>query len=225
MSMKLLDRYIAKTVLSSIGLVTLLLLGLQIFILFVDQLGDLGKADYGIVQAAFFVLLQLPYQVYLFFPMASLLGCLIGLGVLANHSELIVMRSSGMSIGQISWAVLKASVLVIVLITALGETIVPYLSHYANDYKTAAVTGGQTLRTSKGSWLLYGHDFISIGVILPGNVLNNIFQFRFDDQHHLVMSRYIREARYTDTGWIAYNIQQTDFAENTTKAQTLNFDH
>lgn len=219
--MKILDRYIAKTVLGSIGLVTLMLVGLQIFILFVDQLNDLGRVDYGITQAAFFVLLQMPYQVYLFFPMASLLGCLIGLGILANHSELVVMRASGMSIGQITMAVLKASIVLIVLVTALGETVVPYLSHYANDYKTAAVSGGQTLRTSKGSWLRYGNDFISVGLILPNNILNNIYQFRFDSHHHLKMSRFIAEARYTPTGWIAYNVQQTDFEADKTKAQTF----
>src|SRR6478735_8570381 len=99
MSTNILERYIAKTVLASIGLVTLMLVGLQIFILFVNQLDDLGKVDYGLAQASVFVLLQMPYQVYLFFPMASLLGCLVGLGVLANHSELIVMRAVGLSIG------------------------------------------------------------------------------------------------------------------------------
>lgn len=64
--MRILDRYIAKTVLAAIGLVTLMLIGLQIFILFVNQLEDLGKLDYGILQASVFVLLQMPYQVYLF---------------------------------------------------------------------------------------------------------------------------------------------------------------
>lgn len=221
MSMKILDSYIAKTVLGSIGLVTLMLVGLQMFILFVDQISDLGRVDYGIGQAAVFVLLQLPYQVYLFFPMASLLGCLIGLGILANHSELVVMRASGMSIGQITWAVLKASVLLIVLVTALGETLVPYLSHYANDYKTAAISGGQTLRTSKGFWLRYGNNFISVSSVLPNNVLNDIYQFRFDDQHHLKMSRFIREAKHTPTGWVAYDVQQTEFNVDQTKAQTF----
>ena len=219
--MSILDRYIAKTVLTSIGMVTLMLVGLQIFILFVDQLGDLGRLDYGIVQAAFFVLLQVPYQVYLFFPMASLLGCLIGLGVMANHCELVVMRSSGMSIGQITGAVLKASVVLIVLVTTLGETLIPYLSHYANDYKTAAVSGGQTLRTSKGFWLRYGNDFISVGEVLPDNVLQNIYQFRFDNQHHLQIARLIHEAKYTEKGWVAYGVQQTEFSVDRTKAQTF----
>lgn len=219
--MKILDRYIATMVLTSIGLVTLMLIGLQIFILFVDQLGDLGRVNYGIMQATFFVLLQLPYQIYLFFPMASLLGCLIGLGTMANHSELVVMRASGFSISQITKAVLKASMLLIILVTALGETLIPYLSHYSIDYKTAAVSGGQTLRTSKGFWVRYGNDFISIGTVLPNNVLNTVYQFHFDNQHHLKMARFITQAKYTDKGWVAYNVKQTEFEEQHTKVQNF----
>lgn len=221
MSIKILDRYIAKTVLMAIGLVTLMLAGLQIFILFVGQLDDLGKVDYGIAQATVYVLLQLPYQVYLFFPMASLLGCLIGLGVMANHSELIVMRAAGMSIAQITGAVLKASVVVIVLITTLGETIVPVMSHYANDYKTTALSSGQTLRTAQGVWLRYGNDFITIGSILPDNELQDIYQFRFDAEHNLKIARQIREARFVDGSWIAYDVSQTEFQTESTKAVTF----
>lgn len=219
--MRIIDRYVAKTVLSAIALVTLMLAGLQIFMLFVDQLGDLGRVNFGIGQAAVFVLLQMPYQVYLFFPMASLLGCLIGLGILANHSELVVMRAAGMSIGQITGAVLKASLVIIVLVTTLGETLVPLMSHYANDYKMAALTGGQSLRTSRGMWLRYGNDFISIGLIFPGNVLKGIYQFRFDANHNLQIARVIKEARYIDNSWIAYGVEQTEFSSDHTKAQTI----
>ncbi|STY28184.1 permease [Legionella wadsworthii] len=219
MSMKILDRYIAKTVLGSIGLVTLMLVGLEIFILFVKELSDLGRVDYGIAQASFFIILQMPYQVYLFFPMASLLGSLIGLGILANHSELVVMRSSGMSIAQITWAVIKASLLLILFVTALGETVIPYLTHYSNDYKTAAVSGGQTLRTTKGSWMRYGNDFIFVGFISSNEILNDIYQFRFDNQHHLIMSRYIHEAKYSPAGWVAFDVRQTNFDANKTTNQ------
>lgn len=219
--MRILDRYIAKTVLSAIGLITLMLIGLQIFILFVNQLEDLGKMDYGIWQASVFVLLQMPYQVYLFFPMASLLGSLIGLGVLANHSELVVMRAAGMSIGQITLSVLKASVLVIVLITSMGELLVPMLAQYANDYKTSALSGGQALRTAQGVWVRYGSDFISIGQVLPDNVLRHLYQFRFDDKHHLQIAREIKEARFENQAWVAYGVKQTEFSTNHTKATTF----
>lgn len=218
--MKIIDRYIAQTVLSAIGLVTLMLAGLQIFILFVGQLEDLGKLDFGIMQATAFVMLQMPYQVYLFFPMASLLGSLIGLGVMANNCELVVMRAAGMSIGQITLAVLKAAVVLILVVTILGETVVPMMSHYANDYKATALSGGQTLRTPQGVWLRYGNDFITIGAVLPDNVLQNVYQFRFNTDHNLQIAREIREARFIDHSWVAYEVHQTEFAQDHTKATT-----
>lgn len=221
MSVRILERYIAKTILSAIGLVTLMLIGLQLFILFVNQLEDLGKLDYGMWQATVFVLLQMPYQVYLFFPMASLLGSLIGLGVLANHSELVVMRAAGMSIGQITKAVLKASLLVILLVTSIGELLVPEMAQYANDYKTSALTGGQTLRTAQGVWVRYGNDFISIGKILPDKILQDVYQFRFDAEHHLQFARQIREVRFEQQSWVAYEVEQTEFFAERTKATHL----
>jgi len=221
MSIKILDRYIAKTVLSAIGLITLMLAGLQIFILFVNQLGDMGKVDFGIKQVALFVLLQMPYQVYLFFPMASLLGCLIGLGVLAQHSELIVMRAAGMSIGQITGAVLRASVLVIILVTTVGETVVPFLSHYANDVKSMALSGGQSIRTSQGVWLRYGNDFITIDAVLSDDVLENVYQFRFDAKHNLQLARAIKEVRFVKGQWIANEVSETQFSTDKTKVKTI----
>lgn len=219
MNIKILDRYIATSVLTAIGLVTLMLIGLQIFMLFVDQLGDLGRGDYGIWQATVFVLLQVPYQVYLFFPIASLIGCLIGLGMMANHSELVVMRAVGMSIGQITFAVLKASFVVILLVTTLGETLIPALSHYSHDYKTSAMTGGQSLRTTNGMWLRYDNDFITIGFVFSETILQGIYQFHFDDQHKLQFARFIREAKFTDSFWTAYDVSQTDFGSDSTKVQ------
>lgn len=219
--MKLLERYIAKTVLSSIALVTLMLAGLQVFILFVDQLDNLGKGDYGILQAGYFVLFQMPYQVYLFFPMASLLGCLIGLGVMANHHELVVMRAAGMSIGQVTLAVLKASVMVIVLVTLLSETVMPKMVRMANDEKLQALNGGQTLRTAKGVWMRNHNDFLNIGSILPGNVLENVHQFHFDDTHHLRLARKIARVDYTNGVWQAHDVLETVINDDGTKVQKI----
>lgn len=207
--MKLLDGYIAKTVLSSIALVTLMLAGLQIFILFVNQLGDLGKADYGISAAIFFVLCEMPYEVYLFFPMASLLGCLIGLGILANHRELVVMRASGMSIGQVTLAILKVAAVIIFVVTLCGEILLPRLVHIARDQKMQALSGGQTLRTARGVWLRYQNDFISIASVISGHHLQSVYQFHFDKEHALQFARYIEKIDYQHGQWRAHGIFET----------------
>ena len=219
--MKRLELYIAKTVLASIALVTLMLAGLQIFMLFVDQLDSLGKGDYGIFQALCFVLLQMPYHVYLFFPMASLLGCLIGLGVMANHHELVVMRAAGMSIGQVTIAVLKASLLLIILVSIFSETLMPYLVRFANDRKAETISGGQALRTGNGVWMRNHNDFLNIHVIRPNNLLEGVYQFHFDNTHHLRFSRKIASIDYVHGIWKAHHIIETVIEDNQTKIRRL----
>ena len=217
--MKILERYIAKTVLASIGMVTLMLAGLQVFILFVNQLDNLGKADYGIVQAALFVFLQMPYEVYLFFPMACLLGCLIGLGIMASHHELVVMRAAGMSIAQVTLAVFKVALLVIVVVTLLSETLMPKMVRLANDERMQALSGGQTLRTAKGVWMRHQNDFIHIGTISPNNRLDSVYQFHFDTAHRLRLARKIDHIDYEHGVWMAHGVAETDIKNNQTRAR------
>lgn len=219
--MKRLEMYVAKTILASISMVVLILTGLQIFIVLVKQLGDLGKGSYGIVEVCWFVLGQLPYEVYLFFPMACLMGCLIGLGVMASHRELVVMRSAGLSIWQITLSVFKAAVLIIIVVTALGETIIPQLMRTANDNKLMALSDGQTLRTAKGVWLRVRNDFITVGEVVSNRELRRVYQFRFDASHHLKLSRRIGKIHYSDGIWKATHIQETVINETHTQARKV----
>lgn len=217
--MKILERYIAKTVLASTAMVTLLLAGLQVFILFVNQLDNLGKGDFGLLQAALFVFLQMPYEVYLFFPMACLLGCLIGLGIMASHHELVVMRAAGMSITQVTLAVFKVAVLVIVVVTVISETVLPNMVRLANDERMQALSGGQALRTAKGVWMRHQNDFIHIGTILPNNRLDRVFQFHFDEAHMLRVARKIDHIDYKQGVWMAHGVAETDIKDASTQTR------
>ena len=219
--MILLERYIAKSVLAAIAMVTFLLSGLQIFILFIKEIEDLGRGSFGILEATVFVLLQMPHQVYNFFPILCLLGALIGLGLLANHRELVVMRASGMSILQITLTVLKVALLVILLMTIIGETIIPKMAYYANNRKMQALSGGQTLRTATGVWLRSHNDFIFVGRINSDNTLQNVFQFRFNDAHQLTLAKKIEAIQYQNKGWQATDIEQTEFLGQETKSSQI----
>ncbi len=217
--MKIIDAYIAKTVLFSIGLVTLMLSSLQLFILFVGQLESLDKGGYSMTKALSFVMLQMPYEVYLLFPMACLLGCLVGLGGLANHCELVVLRASGMSIGQITRSVFKVAMILVVLVTIMGEFFVPKLLSAANDLKTEALSGGQALRTPRGMWLKQNNDFLMIEGLLPNHGLHRVHQFHFDDEHRLVLTRLIEEAHWEKGVWYAQNIDETSLFNDHTNAR------
>ncbi|MCC5792477.1 MAG: LPS export ABC transporter permease LptG [Legionellaceae bacterium] len=220
--MRILQKYIGKTVLSAIALVTLMLLGLQVFILFVNQLDDIGKGDFALLPASWYVVMQTPYQVYLFFPMASLLGCLLGLGAMANHRELVVMRAAGVSIAQVTAVVSKVAIILVLGMTLAGETAVPLLARHANDYKMLMISKGQTIRTARGVWLRHQNDFIHIGIVQDNNTLQDVYQYRFNPDHSLRFARFIQTIRYEAHQWQAYQVKQTNFYPDRTSIQSWN---
>ena len=73
-----------------------------------------ARESYGLAQAAEYVLLTIPRTAYGLFPSAALLGSLLGLGVLAGHRELVVIRAAGVSLAQLVWAVMKVGLLMMI---------------------------------------------------------------------------------------------------------------
>ena len=123
--MRLIDRYIGSSVVSSILVVTSILLALFTFMGFFEELDDIGRGQYDTHQALLYILLGIPSLVYQLMPMATLLGCIIGLGMLANNSELVVIRSAGVSLTRIAWSVIKIGIIVVVALVAIGEWVAP----------------------------------------------------------------------------------------------------
>ena len=223
--MTLIDRYITKSVYSSIGMITLVLMGLQLFILFIGQMNDIGRGDYSMMETLIFVLYQLPYQMCLFFPIISLLGSLLGLGVLAEHRELVIMQTCGQSIMQIAWIVLKSALFIALFIAIINETIAPKMVYLANNRKMQDISQGQSLRTTEGVWVRYHNDFIFIQNINPDSSLDNVFQFHFDIDHQLVFSRKINRIIQQNGHWVAEHIEQTDLFKSETKTRVIEKAH
>jgi lipopolysaccharide export system permease protein len=219
--MKCLDKYIAKTVLGSIALVTLVLIGLQVFILFVNELDDLGRGQYHIKQVLSVMLLEVPGELYLFFPVACLLGVLMGLGQLASHRELIVMQAAGVSVKRITWAVLKASVVIVIFVALLGEVFAPRLSARASEKRWEAINNGEAMQTLHGVWFKHDQDFIVIGDVVSNKRLHNLQQFHFDKQHQLVLARSITRLTQRAGQWRAYGIKETVFSKNKTDVRAI----
>ena len=65
----------------------LVLLAIFTFFAFIEELEDLGRGTYDLGAIALVVLLGLPGLAYSLFPMAALIGALLGLGNLLNIKE------------------------------------------------------------------------------------------------------------------------------------------
>ena len=132
---RILDVYVGKTIITTIILVLSVFVGLSAVIKFVEQLRSVGEGSYTMLSALYFVILGMPRDIELFFSMAALLGSLVGLGMLASSSELVVMQAAGISKLRIGLSVLKTAVPLMVVVMALGEWGAPTTQQMARDLR------------------------------------------------------------------------------------------
>ncbi len=157
-----LDRYILRSVLSGVGMVVLVLLSLGGLFLLIGQQDDIGVGRYTAVSALQFVLLNLPQQAWELLPISALIGALIGLGNLARGSELIVMRTSGLSIWRVARPVAAAGLLLALTGALIGEVIGPPLEQYARQQKAFAKFNDVSVAGSGDAWVRDGNLLVNV---------------------------------------------------------------
>ena len=146
-----LDRYIARNVLAAIVVVQFVLLGLDITIAYIDDLGDV-QAGYTALDALLYLLMRTPWRFYQYAPVAVLIGALIGLGSMASSNELTVMRAAGRSLARIVWGVMKPVLLVVVVVLLVAEYVSPRTEQYAEAWRLEKLQGEGAMLTSRSGW-------------------------------------------------------------------------
>ncbi|EGV28575.1 permease YjgP/YjgQ family protein [Thiorhodococcus drewsii AZ1] len=207
--MRILDRYLAWAVIGG----TLLTLGvllplLGVFIL-ADEVDSIGVERYTLVDALLFMLLSLPRYAYLIFPIATLIGALIGLGTLASRSELVAMRAAGMSVSQVVRASMLGGVLLAVFAVVLGEVVAPVAEQRGIELRRQALSGDVAQRTPDGFWAVDKGSYVNIREIRSGTRLSDISIYRIDAAKGTLVATHAEGARYRDGGWILENIARS----------------
>ncbi|WP_159565419.1 LPS export ABC transporter permease LptG [Budvicia diplopodorum] len=223
---KVLDRYIGRTIFGTIMSTLFLLVSLSGIIKFVDQLRKTGRGDYDAWGAGLYTLLSIPKDIEIFFPMAALLGALLGLGALATRSELVVMEASGFTRMQIAAAVMKTAIPLVLLTMAIGEWVAPVGEQTARNMRAQMMYGNSLLSTRDGIWAKDKNDFIYIQSVAKEDELSGVSIYHFDNNRKLLSVRYAGTATY-DTEqkkWQLTQVDQSDLSEpnKIVGTQTLN---
>ena len=208
----ILDRYVGRSVLMSILLCTLMLVGLSALIKYVEQMKSVGSGSYDAIAAGWYVLYSIPKELVLFFPIGALLGGVIGLGQLASTSELVVLQSVGRSRFNIVMAVLKTVLPVMILIMLVGEYLAPITERRADDLRTMAISGGQMTVSTAGVWIREKQDFINIACVLRDGSLQGVTRYRFGAEPELLTTEQARSGRYQDGSWMMDEVHRTTFS-------------
>lgn len=206
------DRYIGRTVLMAILLCELTLVGLSAIIRYVEQLRNVGEGSYTLLSALYYVLLSMPQEVVLFFPIAALLGGLIGLGQLASSSELVVMQASGRSRFNIVTSALKTTIPLMLVVMLVGEFVAPIAKLASDDLRTQARSGGQVVLSASGVWAKDNESYINIAQARRDGTLSGITLYYFDHARldHITQAK---SAVYQGEHWRLTDITDTVFTE------------
>lgn len=211
--MRLLGNYIGKTIAGHILAVMLVLLSLYFFSTFVTEITEVGKGKYQIFDALRFSIMLMPRQVYELFPLVALMGTMLGLGALANTSELTVMRAAGISVPQIMREILKIGAVMVVIAAILGEVIAPPLEKEARIQRARALSEKISVNAKSGLWAREGDTFVNIERLLTHGRASGIHLYSFDPDGKLLQSTSAKQGQYVDNRWQLQRVEHTFFDE------------
>ena len=216
--MTTLFRYFAREIALSTGLFLLGLLALFALFDLIRELGDLRGA-YTLATASLYVLLTQPAHVSLVFPVAALLGTMWTISRLSAHSELTVMRASGLSLVKVSGYAVIIGLAFSALTFAFSEGIAPYTEEIAKKMRLAATTNIVARQFRTGFWVKDDRSFINIQSVTADTELLNMRIFEFDARHRLTAIDLVKRARYVEADgntavnsrWQLLDVEKTTF--------------
>ena len=212
--MTLLANYLMRAILTSTLLVMLVLLALAGLFEFIGQL-ESTQGSYGIPQALLFALLRLPQLSFEMFPIASLIGALLGLGALANNSELVVMRTAGLSIARLAGMVALSGVVLMAVMALVGEYIGPPLDYFARTMRDEARFEQEDRDFGSATWVKDGPVILHLEKINTEFEFGTLYVFRFNEDHTLNSIGRSENSGIDDADkWVLENMKETRFRDD-----------
>ena len=210
--MNLLARYLSGQVLVASGFVLLALMVLFAFFDVLQELGSLGRNNYGLGQVVVVVLLNIPGHLYEILPVAALIGTLFALSRLVGNSEYAVMRVSGLSNWRVAGIFAVIGIVLSMLVLVLGEYATPWSEQAAQRYKLSATRSVVAQQFRSGLWVKDGSSFINVREVMPDNTLRGVEIYGFNADGRLEWIRAADQARWQNgQSWELQQVVETRF--------------
>ena len=217
----ILVRYINKEFFIGISMIMIGLISLFAFFDFIQEIGDLGKGSYGIIQAISFVILSIPGHIYEVVPLAVLIGAMYTIGQLSYNSELNVLRASGYSIKKIAWSLMYVGILFSFFTVLIGDFIAPHSEKSAQQIKIISTNSSVSQEFSSGFWIKDGDNFVNIENVLPDSSLEQIHIYEFDENFNLRTIVDAKNGSFKNGEWKLKEIKQTILDKDSVKTKTI----
>lgn len=220
--MKVYQRYFAKEIYAAVTLVLVAFLLLFAFFDLIHEMEDLGRGDYQLQHALLYVLLTLPGRVYELAPIAVLIGTLYALTLLARHSEITVLRASGLSTARILTELTRLGLLFVGLTFVFGEFVAPPAERVAQQLRLKALSSVVAQEFRSGLWIKDESSFVNVRTVLPDTRLQGVRIYEFDKNQVLRSISEAAEGEYLPPDkWRLTGVVQTVIGQDRATVRRL----
>ncbi|MGP5492104.1 LPS export ABC transporter permease LptG [Psychrobacter celer] len=205
--LKVLGRYVRRNALLAIIGAVIGLWALQLIFSYLSELDSLDDS-YTMSEAIKYIFYRSPYFLEQFIPTGALLGAVVGLGLLANKSELVVMRAAGVSIYRIVGWVLQPALIFVLLALAINQFVLPHSNQLAKEINdedsrslVTSVRGYWTVQprfenAQDGSTKPAGSDILYIDYAdVQGNI-GEVKRWHLDNDGNLQTAIHAKDGQY-----------------------------
>jgi lipopolysaccharide export system permease protein len=206
----ILSQYMMRSIFASTALVLVVLLALAGLFDFIAELDD-TQGNYGTAQAVLYTLLRLPNFAFEMLPVAVLIGSLLGLGALAGNSEIIVMRSAGISVAEMAGMVGVTGAVLLIITGLLGEFLGPPLDFYARNMRVQALYQQDDDMRGNEAWVKDGDVFLHLERVNPDFEFGSLYMYKFDGDRLASIAVAENSGIDTNDNWILENLRETEF--------------
>jgi len=217
---KLVDRHLGK---ASMQGVLLVWFGLTVLFALFSLLQEMRAVQnqYTASDVIWVIMLTLPQMAYQIFPIAALLGALVGVGGLAASNELVVFRTSGVSRLRLSAGALAGVMILTVPAIVIGEWVAPPAEHQARAFRLSEIVGRAIIGGPRGVWMRDGTDIVNIQLpLLSANrgelsiAFNDVVIYSFTDQVDLKSITRAASAVHSGENWTLNDVSEVVFAQD-----------
>lgn len=226
--MKRLDRYIIKEILKYFLIVLAVVIGIFVS---VDYLGTMDKflrAGMPLLNALGYVLLRVPFMVAQLIPAVILLSLIIVFGLMSRNNEVLILKSSGISVLYFLKSVLLIGFILSIFLFLLSEIIVPITFSKTNKIKEYEIKKNQSLVTSreKNIWIKGHRKITHIKFAKPkeGSIYG-ISCSTFNDNFNLVKRVEAKSGLYKNGKWVLHDVMVLSLKKENNNYSTEFYDY
>ncbi|HTY46007.1 MAG TPA: LptF/LptG family permease [Patescibacteria group bacterium] len=219
--MRILDRYILKSVVRILLLCVLSFLLLYVIVDVFANLDDFLKQKTNLALIIRYYLAYLPIIFVQVAPISCLLSVLYTFGKLNRDNELIAMRASGLSIFQIAKSVMVLGAIVSILVFWVGDRFVPRSLFMTQKIKAYMEVGSKKAQEKENETItnlsIYGlkNRLFFVNKFSPSlNTLEGISILEHDKNQNIVKKIVANKGVYKDGLWTFYQSVTYEFDEN-----------